>query len=282
MAGIWVTGAGGLIGNAIVQAASQWAPFTAVIGLTRTDLDLTDFTALEQRFASDDPDAVIHCAAMSQPMDCMRDPEGASRVNVAVTRRLAELFADRFVLYFSTDLVLDGRKGQYTEEDPPKPLHHYGATKLAGEDSVCDFQNHAVLRTALNFGASIAGDRSFNERMRRQLQEGDEFTLFEDEYRSPLSVEVTARVAWEMTRHRIGGLFLLGGAEKVSRWQIGKAFMDRWGKLPGKIRPGSLLDYDGPPRAADLSMNCRKIQALLSFPLPGFHDWLAANPEAKD
>jgi len=278
---VWVTGAAGLIGHTVVQSAARWAPGIEVIGLTRAELDLTDADAVAARFKADDPEAVIHCAAMSRPVDCERDPVAARRINVEATRQLAGLFADRFLLYLSTDLVLDGSKGNYTEEDPPNPLHEYGRTKLEGERAVAAFSEHAIIRCALNFGESIHHDRAFNEQMRRQLEAGKDFTLFDDEYRCPLHAEVTARALWEMLRHRVGGLFLLGGAEKVSRWQIGKALYERWGPLPGRIRPGSLKDYDGPPRAADLSMVCRKIQALLSFQLPGFHDWLAAHPEAR-
>ncbi|MGB0580570.1 MAG: SDR family oxidoreductase [Limisphaerales bacterium] len=281
MAKVWVTGAAGLIGNEIVRGAGQWATDHEVIPITRTELDLTDLTAIESRFQADDPDAVIHCAAMSRPVDCAQQPELARRVNVDATGKLAELFADRFLLYFSTDLVLDGAKGDYTEEDPPNPLHDYGKSKLAGEEVVRPFDHHAIVRSALTFGTSLKGDRAFNEQMRGQLQAGQNFTLFDDEYRCPLNAEVTARAVWELMNLQVGGVFLLGGPEKVSRWQIGKALYDRWGDVSGTIKPGSLKDYDGPPRAADLSMNCRKLQALLSFPLPGFHEWLAANPDAK-
>lgn len=280
MSRVWVTGAAGLIGNTIVRCADRWAPGVEVIGLSRMDLDLTDSAAVLARFENEQPEAVIHCAAMSRPVDCQRDLAGARRVNVDVTRHLSELFADRYLIYLSTDLVLDGRKGDYIEEDQPNPLHDYGMTKLEGEHAVREHSNHTIIRTALNFGESIKHDRAFNEQMHLQLAAGKEFTLFEDEYRCPLHAEVTARVLWELVDHRIGGLFLLGGAEKVSRWQIGKALCERWGELPGGIRPGSLRDYDGPPRAADLSMNTRKIQALLSFQLPGFHEWLADNPDA--
>jgi dTDP-4-dehydrorhamnose reductase len=281
MSRIWVTGAAGLIGNTIVKSASRWAPDFEMIPLGRGDFDLTDFTAVDERFRRDDPDGVIHCAGMSRPTDCEMDLAAARSINADATGHLAELFADRHLVYLSTDIVLDGCKGAYVEEDSPNPLNDYGRTKLAGEEAVRKHRSHTVVRLALNFGQSIQGDRAFNEQMHRQLAEGKAFSLFEDEYRTPLSAEVTARALWELTRHRVGGLFLLGGAEKVSRWQIGKALYERWGDLPGQIRPGSLKDYDGPPRAADLSLNCRKIQALLSFPLPGFHEWLAANPAAK-
>ena len=49
-------------------------------------------------------------------------------------------------------------------------------------------------------------------------------------------------------------------------------------ELNPQLEPGSLKDYHGAPRPADTSFNCAKLQARLSFPLPGLPDWLAANP----
>jgi dTDP-4-dehydrorhamnose reductase len=45
------------------------------------------------------------------------------------------------------------------------------------------------------------------------------------------------------------------------------------------MQPGSLKDYRGAPRSPDTSLNCAKIQKLLSFPLPAFTEWLAAHPK---
>lgn len=59
----WVTGAGGLIGNAVVESPSLPRGWEAV-GLGRSALDLTDEQAVSRRFAAERPDGVIHCAAM--------------------------------------------------------------------------------------------------------------------------------------------------------------------------------------------------------------------------
>ena len=44
-----------------------------------------------------------------------------------------------------------------------------------------------------------------------------------------------------------------------------------------KIESCSLRDYDGPPRAADTSLDCSKLQQLLSFPLTGLTEWLGSS-----
>jgi dTDP-4-dehydrorhamnose reductase len=50
-------------------------------------------------------------------------------------------------------------------------------------------------------------------------------------------------------------------------------------ELNPRLEPGSLRDYQGPPRAPDTTLNCAKIQKLLPFPLPGLTQWLNEHPE---
>ena len=57
-------------------------------------------------------------------------------MNVEVTRQLAGLSRRRHPGVFSTDLVFDGTKGSYREEDPPRPLMVCGETKAEAEVEV--------------------------------------------------------------------------------------------------------------------------------------------------
>ena len=59
---VWLTGAGGLIGNYLVRTASKFAPQFRVRALTRQDLDLEDFAAVREAFRRELPAMVIHCA----------------------------------------------------------------------------------------------------------------------------------------------------------------------------------------------------------------------------
>ena len=47
---IWISGAGGLIGNYLVQSAPKLPAGTTLVGLTRLQLDLTDFAAVRREF----------------------------------------------------------------------------------------------------------------------------------------------------------------------------------------------------------------------------------------
>jgi dTDP-4-dehydrorhamnose reductase len=103
-------------------------------------------------------------------------------------------------------------------------------------------------------------------------------TLFTDEFRCPIPASITTRAVWELAAQNRPGLYHLAGSERLSRWQIGKLLAARWAQLHPRVAPESLANDQGAPRSPDTSLNCDKVQPLLSFPLPGLSQWLAAHP----
>ncbi|MBA4149355.1 MAG: SDR family oxidoreductase [Verrucomicrobia bacterium] len=274
---VWVTGAGGLIGNQLVQLAPRFASDYEVVGLTRRELDLTDFAEVKRLFNQQEPQLVIHCAAMSKSPACQAQPKLAQLTNVEATWHLAGLASEIPFVFFSTDLIFDGRKGNYVETDEPNPLSIYAETKLTAEKAVLKNPKHIVVRTSLNAGKSESGDRAFNEEMINSVRNGKTLQLFVDEYRSPIPAEVTAQAVWELVQQNASGIFHLAGAERLSRFEIGEVLEKYLPELNGKIVAGSLRDYHGAPRPPDTSLNCAKLQELLPFPLPAFSEWLKGN-----
>ena len=274
----WITGAVGLIGNYLVQTAAPFAPTWQVIGLTRGQPDLTDFAAVRRAFRGRRPQLIVHCAALSTSPACQANPALARKLNVDVTTCLAELAADIPFIFFSSDLVFDGRIGNYDESAQPNPLSVYAETKTLAEQIVLSNSKHTVIRASLNGGTSPTGDRGFNEEMRCAWQAGQPLKLFTDEFRSPIPAVATARAVWELVAQNQPGLYHLAGSERLSRWQIGQLLAARWPQLDRRLEPCSIIDYSGPPRSPDTSLNCAKIQRRLSFPLPGLGEWLKTNP----
>jgi dTDP-4-dehydrorhamnose reductase len=278
----WITGANGLIGNYLVQTALRWAPAWRVRALTRADVDLLDFAAMEHEFKKDRPQLIIHCAAVTAISDAIKNPARSRRLNCDATQLLAGLVREQQFVFFSTDLVFDGMRGNYVETDPVNPISLYGETKAIAEKMVLENPRHLVVRTSLNGGTSISGKRGFNEQLRASLQaEGQGMTLFTDEIRSPLPASETARAVWELVRKRCTGLFHVAGQEKISRWEIAQLLVRRWPDAKGNLRSGLARDFAGPPRALNTSLDISKVQKVLTIPLPGLGGWLAANPDEK-
>ncbi|HUD82641.1 MAG TPA: SDR family oxidoreductase [Candidatus Saccharimonadales bacterium] len=275
----WVTGAGGLIGHYLARAASEHATQFEVIALTRSDLDVTDFAAVERRFRADRPQLIVHCAAMSKSPDCQANPALARTVNVDATAHLAALAREIGFIFFSTDLVFDGTNGNYIETDGVNPLSVYGETKVAAERIVLENPRHIVVRTSLNSGSSPKGNTAYNEQLRDGWMRGKTIQLFFDEFRSPIPAAVTARATWELAALAPGGMYHLAGSQRLSRAQIGQLAAERHPELQARMERCSLREYVGAPRPADTSLNCARIQQRLTFPLPGLTQWLREHPE---
>ena len=274
----WITGAGGLIGSYLARSAPKFAPEVTPRPITRHSLDLTDSTAVRREFQKQQPLLVIHCAALSKSADCQANPPLARKLNIEVTALLAELASDIPLIFFSTDLVFDGRTGSYDESARANPLSLYAETKVAAERIILANPKHTVVRTSLNGGVSPTGDRSFNEEIRNAWKAGRTLRLFVDEFRSPLAAPITARAVWELAARNQPGVYHLAGSERLSRYRIGQLLAARWPELDAKFEPASLKEYSGPPRCPDTSLNCSKVQRLLSFPLPAFTQWLQDHP----
>ncbi len=53
------------------------------------------------------------------------------------------------LIYFSTNYVYQGKKGNYKETDPLLPVNNYAWSKLGGESSVQMYKNSLILRVCM-------------------------------------------------------------------------------------------------------------------------------------
>jgi dTDP-4-dehydrorhamnose reductase len=258
-----------------VRIAPQLAPNFQARGLSRSDVDLLDFHTVRRFFEREQPRLIIHCAAQSNNVTCEQDPALAQQANVDVTRHLADLAVNIPFIFFSTDLIFDGTQGNYLEDDTPNPLSTYGRTKLSAEQIVRRHPQHTIVRISLTGGHSPKGNRGFNEEIKNAWRAGRTLSLFIDEFRCPSTADVVAKAVWELAAAKVHGTFHICGSERLSRFRIGELLAAKHPELDPKFLATSLKDCNAVRRPPDTSMNCGKIQKLLSFEIPRFSDWLA-------
>jgi dTDP-4-dehydrorhamnose reductase len=165
-----ITGAGGQLGTALAEA------FPEADARDRASFDIEDPPELGYR-----PELILHAAAWTNVDGAESTPAEAVRVNVRGTRNVVSLGAP--VLYFSTDYIFDGRKGEpYLESDEPNPLSVYGRTKLEGERALRDGW---VVRSSWLFGWT---SRNFLKTMLSLGEEQDEVAVVDDQRGSPTYV----------------------------------------------------------------------------------------------
>lgn len=230
---VLVTGASGQLGGYLLRELTRYNDEVSAWSGTRTGelfgrvlqrVDLTDAEAVKLAFQEIRPNAVIHAAALARINECYDHPTRAQQVNVTSSALLAQLAATskcRFV-YVSTDLVFDGSSGNYSEQDIPAPISIYGRSKAAAEQAVLAVGPALVVRVSLLFGPSIVGRKTFFDEQLDALRRQQAISLFEDEWRTPLSLETAARALAKLARSHLTGILHLGGPERMSRLEMGQ------------------------------------------------------------
>lgn len=139
---ILITGAAGFLGRRAAQHFSMLGH--AVLAPSHAELDITDCQAVDTWFRQNLPQAVIHCAAVSDTGLCQRQPEWSHRINVEGSVNLARACADtgtKFLLC-SSDQVYHASSlpGPHAESEPLEPATVYARQKYLAEQlcqSVC-------------------------------------------------------------------------------------------------------------------------------------------------
>jgi len=245
------------------------------------ELDLRDPEAAGGVIRGFSPEAVIHCAAVTSPADCLADPARAREVNVRGTERVARAAAaaGARLIYISTDRVFDGKKGDYREEDPANPLGPYGRSKLAGEGLVREIVPGAlILRLPLMYGPPSPFSGSFIEFMREGFLGRPPLNLFTDQYRTPLYAEDAARgIELILERPEMTGLYHLGGSERIDRAGFGYRMAEIFDYDPAAINPVRMADQPHyPPTPSDASLNSDRFFETTGFRGRGVNEGLAA------
>ncbi len=275
-----ITGGSGFLGwNLARQAAKSYdVSFTygrhpvAIPHCREYHLDLHDHHQIEDVIKDIAPDAIIHTAALANADVCEKRRTVAYDVNVAATERIAQCAEDLNcrLVYISTDLVFDGQRGNYAEQDRPNPLNYYAQSKLLGEKAVKAVNsNYLIMRTALMYGQGNGIHGSFLEWMHRSLQSQQPVSLFTDQYRTPLFVGDAGHALLEIMERSAGNdTFHLGGGQRLNRYEFGEIFTHIFGYDPALLRPVTMHDVpSNAARGADCSLNSAKIQQELSFQL---------------
>lgn len=182
---ILVIGHRGLLGRACL----------AVLGgryrIAGVDIDSCDITRpdrIEAILEDIRSDWVINAAAVTDVDGCEADPGRAWKVNAEGPGNLARACRARGIksLQVSTDFVFDGEKTEpYREDDPPRPLSVYGASKRGGEEAVAEAGGRfLIVRTSWLFGT---GGKNFPDTILKAAAKSGRLEVVSDQRGAPTS-----------------------------------------------------------------------------------------------
>ena len=267
-----LTGATGYIARRLIPALQgSWRVFRASrtsAGEGALDLDLANPDSIRRAFDAAAPKVVIHAGADSDPDSCEKDPDRAKRVNVDAVKTLGLLCgaSGTRLVHFSTDLLFDGERGWYTEEDVPNPSGVYARGKLASEEAaLVRAPGAVVLRISTAYGKPMGGRPGFIDGMRDKLSRGEAVSGFTDQWRTSTAADQLPEVLTKILADAdLAGVYHWGGAERATRFDTAVTFARVMGFDENLVHPGRAVDMKFPsPRPRDSSLDSSRLAAAI-------------------
>jgi dTDP-4-dehydrorhamnose reductase len=207
-----VTGANGQVGWELICSLM---PLGEVVGLDRSQCDLSRPERLPAVIRSVKPDLIVNAAAYTAVDKAEDEEQLATTVNGTAVGVLAEeaRAAGALLVHYSTDYVFDGTKETpYQEEDPPRPINAYGRSKLAGEVAIRQAASaYIILRTSWVYAAR---GHNFVRTVLRLARERDELRMIADQVGAPTwarnIADATAHAIRQAIVERAGSFFTSG------------------------------------------------------------------------
>lgn len=225
---IFITGATGFIGKALLQHLDEEITVTKIYVLAHRNLDFSLTKPFEVVYEKDlmafstKLDKVIHLA---QDPNYRAFPEKALNIfetNVILTQKLLDVAlrnkCSQF-LYFSSGSVYDLTKSPITENSSVITHDYYSFTKNASEQLCALYSKYfktTVLRLFNPYGPNL-GDK-FMTRIMNQIKNGSPVFVYPGkEFKlNPIHLDDICGVTLSMLKQDVGGTFNLAGNEIVT------------------------------------------------------------------
>ena len=225
---IWITGAEGHIGTALIDLLEG-----VEYQLLPTDINEVDITKIDEvtQFVHvNRPDVVINCAGLTDVQECENNVDEAYRVNAIGVRNVA-LAANEVnakVIQISTDDVFDKESRiPYNEFDNVHPRTIYGKSKEAGEKILTQLLNRfVIIRSSWIYGIG----RDFVDEVLRNVGQGKKMEVPNNQYAAPTSAKELAKVIRYFIDNEEYGLYHVVCPGSCSRYEFARTILEYSGK----------------------------------------------------
>lgn len=225
---IWITGAEGHIGTALLDLLEG-----VEYQLLPTDIEEVDITKIDEvtQFVHvNRPDVVINCAGLTDVQECENNVDEAYRVNAIGVRNVA-LAANEVnakVIQISTDDVFDKEsRVPYNEFDNVHPRTIYGKSKESGEKILTQLLNRfVIIRSSWIYGIG----RDFVDEVLRNVGQGKTMEVPNNQYAAPTSAKELAKVIRYFIDNEEYGLYHVVCPGSCSRYEFARTILEYSGK----------------------------------------------------
>jgi len=265
------TGLSGLIGSRIIDLLKNRYEFENLS--TSTGFDITQKQVVERKIVSSDASIILHLASKTDVDGCEKDKKEeinsvAWRVNVEGTRNIVQACkkSGKKIVYFSTDLVFDGKKEEpYTEEDKPDPINWYAKTKFEGEKIIEESGiPYLILRISYPYRAKFEKKSDFVRTILKRLKEKQSINAIYDHIVTPTFIDDIAEALNVLITNNNDGLFHVVGDQYITPYDAVLLIADLFDYDKSMIQKTTRAEYfkNKAPRPFHLALKNDKIEKL--------------------
>ncbi len=272
---VLITGAGGQLATYLVQGFEGHE----VTAAHHRELDIADEIGVGDFVNRANPDLVVNTAAFHNLPQCEQDVRASFEVNARAPFYLGKACREvgaKFV-HISTDYVFGARAESIplTEDDRPRPLSVYAASKLAGEHLVRQAtDSHLIVRTCGLYGArgSSGKNGNFVLTMLKLGRERGEVRVVNDQTCGPT-----------FAKHAAAAIVALAGSDRTGTFHAVNSGACTWYEFALEIfrvagitvetHPVTSDEYfDGVRRPAYSVLDCSRYERATRQELPSWKD----------
>ncbi len=238
---VLVTGASGMLGQDLCPILENIGAF--VVPTNRSNLDITKKNDVNNFVKQIHPDVIMHCAAYTNVDKAEKESELVFKINAQGSENVALAASENnaLLVYISTDYVFDGtKKTPYTIKDATNPINVYGASKLAGEQSVKkNCKKFYIVRTSWLYGHN---GKNFVETM-ISLANKPELKVVNDQIGCPTwTVELSRAIVKLLAAQKPYGVYHICGSGYASWYDFAKEIFSLM-NLPANLQPCLTEDF---------------------------------------
>ena len=205
----------------------------------KKELNILSVKSIEEYLKKTKPKILIHLAGLSRPMKIHENNISKSiDLNIIGTANIVKICSKLKIkiIYFSTNYVYPGKKGNYKENDPLLPINNYAWSKLGGETSVQMYENSLILRVCMT-------EKPFLHKY-----------AFKDVVNNFIFQEEIAKILFKILKYK--GILNIGG-KKQSIYSFAKIYNKK--TMPLSRKKSSFFKL-----FPNVSMNLKKMKKLVN------------------
>ena len=218
--------------------------------------NLECYNQLEQLFATQNPNVVINCTALREPM--ASDAINSINIYSLLPHRLEHLCRLHGVrlIQISTDGVFSGSRGGYSEDDFPDASDLYGIAKILGEVR----ETHAITMRTSIIGHELQSKTGLLEWF---LSQGDQCRCYTRSIFSGFPTIVLAQIIRDviLSRPKLYGIYHIA-SQPISKFDLLQLVAKKYGKIINIVPDDTVV--------LDRSLSANRFETATGYSPP---DW---------